>query len=1140
MHTHSDFVHLHVHTQYSLLDGACSLERLVDKAVQCRLPALSITDHGNLFGAVKFYSLCLKKGIKPIIGCELYIAPESRFKKEGRVNDETSYHILLLAKDQQGYSNLVRLVSQANVEGFYYKPRIDLELLQQHHQGLICLSACLKGEIPSAILKGDLDAAYKKADMYQSIFGKGNFYLEVMDNGMPEQAKINKYLLKMSRDLDIPLVATNDIHYINRDEAFAHEALLCLQTQTTINDPNHFRFSSDTFYFRTPQEMKELFKDYPDAVRNTVEIAKKCNFDFDFSRIHLPKFPIPEGEGGESQYLRKLCLENLGRRYPEINDEVKQRLDYELRIIHDMGFSSYFLIVWDLIRFAKAEQVPVGPGRGSAAGSIVSFLLGITDIDPLKYQLIFERFLNPSRISMPDIDMDFCYENRARVLEYVAKRYGKENVAQIITYGTLQARAAVRDVGRVLGMTYSEVDRIAKMMPPSLGAQISLREALAISSDLKNAYNNEDKIKQLIDTAIKLEGLCRHSSTHAAGVVISDKPLMDRIPLARGSEGEIVTGMDMSSLEKVGMLKMDFLGLKTLTVIEQAVKIIKRTRNVDLDIGSISLEDEKTFQLLARGDAVGVFQLESRGMRDILEKMNVSQFTDLIAVLALYRPGPLGSGLVSDFIERKLGRKPIKYLHPKLEPVLKETYGIILYQEQTMRIVHDLAGFTLAQADLLRKAIGKKILEIMQEQRSQFIDGCRKNHIPGQIAEKIFDLIEYFSGYGFNKSHSTAYALISYRTAFLKANYGVEFMAALLTSERTNTDKVVEYIHESKAMGIDVLPPDINTSFANFTVTANNDIRFGLLAVKNVGAAALENIIAVRKARKFESFFDFCERVDSRSVNKKVIESLIKCGAMDSLGLRRSQMMSLLDDILEKNMRKAKRDKRQMLLFDELPSDEPVIPDIEELPQEEILCFEKQLLGIYVSSHPLQAYENMTRWFEFNKISSFEENTSDSEVTIIGVVEKIKKLTTRRKKEEMAIIRVEDDSSHVEVILFPRTYETCAVFIQESAALLVQGRLETKERVPKIIASRVIPLDQLWSNIKQMRIIIREKNLNLGRLKSVFAANKGTVPVGFVLDQKRFSGVKVKASQSFHVRLDSSVISEIADLVGEKNLFLTL
>jgi DNA polymerase-3 subunit alpha len=684
--THADFVHLHVHTQYSLLDGACLLDRLIDKAVKYKLPALAITDHGNLFGIIKFYTRCMKKGIKPLIGCEIYVAVESRFKKDYKMGEDSNYHLILLAKDEEGYKNLIKLVSLANLEGFYYKPRIDDELLQEYNKGLVCLSSCLKGKIPSLILSDRISEAYKVADRYLNIFGKENFYLEIMENGLEEQKRVNKYLLKIAKELNIPLVATNDIHYLEKNEAFAHEVLLCIQTQTTLSDPNHFRFNSDTFYFRSPEEMKSIFKDIPEAIKNTLEITQKCNLILDFSKIHLPHFPLPEGET-ESSFLKKIVYQNLPKRYSNLTEEVKKRVEYELKVIEDTGFCSYFLIIWDLVKFAKERKIPVGPGRGSAAGSIVSYILGITDIDPLKYNLLFERFLNPARISMPDIDIDFCYERRAEVLEYVASKYGKENVAQIITFGTMLARAVVRDVGRVMGFSYSEVDKIAKMIPYSVGHHTTLKEALSTNPQLTQIYNTDNRIKRLIDVAIQLEGLSRHASTHAAGVVISDKPLIERIPIAKGVDSEIVTGFDMEDLEKTGMLKMDFLGLKTLTVIEETVKIIRRTRGIELDIAKIPLDDKKTFSLLSKGESIGVFQLESRGMREILKKLNPNNFKDLIAVLALYRPGPLGSGMIDDFIERKQGRKPISYIHPKLEPILKETYGIILYQEQTMKLL---------------------------------------------------------------------------------------------------------------------------------------------------------------------------------------------------------------------------------------------------------------------------------------------------------------------------------------------------------------------------------------------------------------------------------------------------------------------
>jgi len=1131
---HADFVHLHVHTQYSLLDGACLLERLVDKAKACRLPALAITDHGNLYGAIKFYSLCMKSGIKPIIGCECYVAVGSRFNKEHKIGEDSNHHIILLAKDEEGYRNLVRLVSMGHLEGFYYRPRIDKELLAQHSKGIIASSACLKGEISSCILSGNIDKAYKVADDYLQLFGRGNFYIEIMENGMEDQNKANKVLVKLAKDLDIPLIATNDIHYLDKEDSLAHETLLCIQTQTTMNDVKRFKFSSDAFYFRSPDEMRAAFKELPQAITNTLDVMQKCNLTFDFSKIHLPKFPVPEGMD-DMAYLTKLCYENFSNRYPNAAPEVKTRLDYELTVIKKTGFASYFLIVWDLIKYARDNGIPVGPGRGSAAGSVVSYLLRITDIDPLKYNLLFERFLNPARISMPDIDMDFCYENRGRVIEYVGKRYGENNVAQIVTFGTMQARAVVRDVGRAMGFSYGDVDKIAKMIPSAPGHSLDLKEALVQTPELSAVYNSSAEIKKLIDVAVRLEGLSRHASTHAAGVVISDQPLLNRIPLVRGSEGEMVTAFDMESLEKTGMLKMDFLGLKTLTVIASTIKIVKRTKNIDIDIDNISLEDEKTFTLLREAETIGIFQLESRGMREILRKIVPTRFEDLIAVLALYRPGPLGSGMVDDFINRKQGTKKVTYSDPRLEPILKETYGIILYQEQTMQIVSALAGFDMAQADLLRKAIGKKIPEIMEEQRNKFVTGCAKNNISEKVATQIFDLIDFFSGYGFNKSHSAAYALISWRTAYLKANFPVEFMAALLTSERTNTDKIVEYISESGRMGIKVLPPDINTSYANFTVTGEKDIRFGLFAVKNVGEVALESIVNVRREKRFESFFDFCERIDSRTVNKKVIESLIRCGAMDSFNFKRAAMAAALDKVLEKSTKK--EDVNQMMLFDTAPKKDTTMPDVEEWPTGQILEYEKALLGIYLTAHPLYAYSSALKYLDRKQISSFyDDEPKPSEVIICGIIEKVRLMTTRQKGERMAIIKVEDESANVEVFVFPRLFADVGSIVAEKAMVLIRGRLEVKERMPKILASKIMPIDSFYSDVEKVEITIDQNKNTLTSLKGIFALNKGSTPVVFKLRGGKFEGVKIKTSQDFSLKLDEKTLGAIGEIVGEENL----
>ncbi|MDD5071004.1 MAG: DNA polymerase III subunit alpha, partial [Candidatus Omnitrophica bacterium] len=967
------------------------------------------------------------------------------------------------------------------------------------------------------------------------IFGKDNFYLELMENGLPEQNTVNKTLIDISKDLNVPLIATNDVHYLEPEAAIAQEVLLCIQTQTNLADPNRFKFNSNSLYFRSPEEMKRVFSHVPEAISNTVEVAKRCNLILDFSKIHLPLFPLPQGQTEEG-YLRSITYNNLANRYKKETEEIKQRIEYELDVISKTGFSSYFLIVWDLIKFAKENDVPVGPGRGSAAGSIVSYLLGITDIDPLRYDLLFERFLNPARISMPDIDIDFCYEKRLRMLDYVAEKYGTDCVAQIITFGSMLARAVVRDVGRAMGISYGEVDKIAKMIPAIVGQKIDLKEALKTSPELAEVYKSDASIKRLIDVAVQLEGLSRHSSTHAAGVVISDKPIMDRVPVIKGSQGESITAYDMSDLEKCGMLKMDFLGLKTLTVIEETLKIIKRTKNIALDISSISLKDKKTFDLLSNAFTIGVFQLESRGMREILTKMVPTKFEDLIAVLALYRPGPLGSGMVDDFIDRKLGKKPVSYIHPMLASILKETYGIILYQEQTMKIVSVLAGFDLAAADLLRKAIGKKVPEIMDEQRTSFVSGCKKNRINEETATKIFDLIDYFSGYGFNKSHSTAYALISYRTAYLKANYPTEFMAALLTSERNNTDKIVEYINESERINIRVLPPDINTSFTNFTVTDDANIRFGLMAIKNVGNTALESIIEVRRDKPFESIFDFSERVDSRTVNKKVVESLIKSGAMDSFGLKRSQMLAISDSLISKNTKK--RDVNQLMLFES--TNEIPIPDLEELPLIDILTYEKALLGIYLTSHPLNTFSGIVKYLSRRQISSLYDDARGGDVVICGVIEKTKFLTTRRKNQRMAILKLEDETASVEVVVFPRLFEEKGFIVKEKSVILLKGKAETKEKMPKVLAEDIIPMENVLSQVKEVNLSIYKEQGGLNKLRDIFSASKGLVPVCFTLKDSKLSGIKIKTGENYSLTLNPDVLAAIGAIVGGENLSLKL
>jgi len=986
---HSDFVHLHTHTQYSLLDGACKISNLLDRVVEFKMPAVAITDHGNMFGTVEFYQQAIKKGIKPIIGCEMYIAPESRFDKQKKAGEISSFHITLLAKDITGYKNLLKLVSLGYTEGFYYKPRIDGETLSKFSSSLICLSGCLKGRMADLILSDNKDEAYKIVDNFKSIFSKGDFYLELMRNGLIEQKRLNKELIKASDELNIELVATNDVHYINKKDAKAHEALLCIQTQSTLDDPRHMKFSTNEFYLKSSEEMKELFKDLPKAISNTIEITKKCNLELDFNQIHLPNYYPPDNKS-QDEYLKDLCIKGLKPRYGrQIDKSIMNRLEHELDIIASLGYSSYFLIVWDFMHFAKENQIPVGPGRGSSAGSLVSYLLRITDIDPLKYNLLFERFLNPNRVSLPDIDIDFCYEKRQEVIDYVINKYGKENVAQIVTFGTMLARAVIRDVGRVMNFPYNEVDAIAKMLP--LDSSITIQGALNTDKEFKALYKSDSRISNLIDMAKSLEGLTRHASTHAAGVVISDKPLTEYVPLFRSTDGQLATGYSMSSLEKVGLLKMDFLGLRTLTVISEAIKIIKRTKNTDLDIHNVSLEDENTFDLLKNARTLGVFQLESSGMRDLLKKLSPSKFEGIIALLSLYRPGPIGSGMVDDYISCKKGKKSIRYDHPKLKPILESTYGVILFQEQVMQIASEVAGFSLSEADLLRRAMSKKTPEVMEDMKKGFIEGAKKNKANPNIAEKIFNLIVHFAGYGFNRSHSAAYALISYRTAYLKANFPKEYMTALLTSEMGNTDKLVSYINEAKNMGIDILAPDVNESFSKFTLVEGGDIRFGLAAVKNVGKSAIDSIVKARTLEgPFKSLYDFCSRVDLRLVNRKVTESLIKCGAFDSLKEYRAVLISGLDHAIEVAASVQKDKKSGQLSF--LDTSDTVSfeknsglgKNVKEWPRSQLLALEKQLLGFYVTGHPLVRYEDTLKAYANSNIKSLAEMQESSFVSIVN------------------------------------------------------------------------------------------------------------------------------------------------------------
>jgi DNA polymerase III subunit alpha len=1056
MRQHADYVPLHLHSEYSLLDGAIRLKELVEQAGAFRMPAVAITDHGNLFGAVEMYRLATKAGIKPIIGCEVYITPGNRLeKKHGNDSEDTSFHLILLARDNHGYRNLVTLVTRAYTEGFYYKPRIDRGLLEQYSGGLIALTSCMKGEIPFYLQRGMIDKAREKALEYKHILGPENFYIELQDNGLPEQEELNHKLFDLARELHIGIVATNDCHYLKREDARAHDILLCIQTGKTVNDKNRLRFQSDGFYFKSPEEMKHAFREIPEAVLNTRAIAERCSVEFRLGANLLPRYEL-QGKSPDS-LLEELSRAGLLNRLGQAPDPVyNQRLGRELDIIEKMDYASYFLIVWDFISHAKEQGIPVGPGRGSAAGSLVSYCLGITDIDPVKYNLLFERFLNPERISMPDIDVDFCKDRRAEVISYVAEKYGKDHVAQIITFGTMAAKAAIRDVGRALDMPYGEVDRIAKLIPNTV--HITIQDTLHTEAQMKAMYENNPNIKELIDTAMRLEGLSRHASTHAAGVVISPAPLTDYTPLYRNpSDGSIMTQFDMLSIERIGLLKFDFLGLKTLTVINKTLTYMKNNGK-ELSFKDISFDDQKTYELLSSGNTTGIFQLESAGMRDLLVKISPNRFEDLIAIVALYRPGPMGSGMIDEFIKRKKGKIPVKYDLPQLKEILDETYGVILYQEQVMRIANKLANFTMGQADILRKAMGKKKPEEMEKQKETFIQGAVANRIPEKKAMRIFDLMAYFAEYGFNKSHSAAYAYVAYQTAYLKAHYPVEFMAATLSADMDNTDKIVKSIAGCREMEIAILPPDMNFSGKEFTVVGSS-IRFGLEAVKGVGSAAIESITETRDATgPFTSVSNFLERVDQRKVNKKVVEGLIKAGAFDSLEGSRAQAMETMNRLLSSSAKNsAGRVFGQQSIFgDSREAEADVLP---EWNKDELLKYEKEALGFYITGHPLSKYSSYFKKVGTTKISELEEVSDGQEVKIAGILTAIRKIQTKSKAEIMAYCTLEDPEATIDIIVFPELYKSSITILQKDTPLLVKGTLDKTEKGIKIVSNEISRLD---------------------------------------------------------------------------------
>jgi DNA polymerase-3 subunit alpha len=1113
------FVHLHVHSHYSLLDGLAKIDDLVNRAKEDGAEALALTDHGVMYGVIEFYQKCKKAGIKPIIGVEAYLAPGSRLDKNTK-SDEKNYHLVLLAKNNEGYKNLIKLTSIAHMEGFYYKPRVDWEVLEKHRQGLIAMSACLAGEIPRLIVAGKMDKAKKRILEYQELFGKENFYLELQDHpNLEHQAEVNKKLIQLSKESGAPLVATNDVHYLNKDDDEAQDVLLCLQTKKKKEDRDRMSMIGENYSFRSTGEMTKTFKDTPQAIENTVKIAGECNLEIELGQTHLPSFQVPGGKTAD-EYLTELCMEGMAKRYGYGEDEIiklyrelaknkeggeknrdgeilrqkLERLNYELSVIKKMGFSPYFLIVADFVNWAKNNNIVVGPGRGSAAGSFVSYLAGITNLDPLEYDLLFERFLNPDRISMPDIDLDFADIRRDEVIRYVEEKYGQDHVAQIITFGTMAARAAIRDVGRALDYPYDYCDKLAKMIPMFS----KIKQALEIVGELKEIYRTEEAARKIIDYAKRLEGVARHASTHACGVLITKNPLTNYVPLqyASSSDRTIVSQYSLHPVEDLGLLKMDFLGLKNLTIIESAIKIIKNTRGLEINIDKIPLDDKGAYKLLQDGETTGIFQLESSGMKRYLRELKPTEFEDIIAMVSLYRPGPME--WIPNYIAGKQGRKKPQYLHPKLEPILSKTYGVAIYQEQVMQMARALAGFSMAQADVLRKAMGKKIPKLLAEQKEKFIDGCVKNGIASQLAEKIFSFIEPFAGYGFNRSHGACYALIGYQTAYLKANWPTEFMAALLTSDQENIDRIAIEIEECRYMGIEVLPPDINQSFASFTVitsgTAKNKIvsqaekadtiRFGLKAVKNIGNNIVDVIIKERKENgPYQDITDFLERVNDKDLNKKSLESLIKCGGLDQFG-ERGRLLGNMDGLLRFNRDINKsRDNGQVSLFADAPGlkmDNKIkLEQCAPANRREKLAWEKELLGLYITEHPFVDYKKYLSG-SVAPIAECRAHLNKDQVDIAGVITKIQKIMTRAN-EPMLFVKIEDLSGGMEILVFPSLLKETAAIWREGEAVLCRGKLSDKDQEIKLLCNKAVELT--LENVEQAIIKFKKENGTVNHVK---------------------------------------------------------
>ena len=1077
-----EFTHLHVHTEYSLLDGSNKINEYVARVKELGMDSAAITDHGVMFGCIDFYRAAKAAGIKPILGCEVYVAPGSRFDKEIGKEEDRYYHLVLLAENQEGYQNLIKIVSAGFVDGFYYKPRVDLEILEKHHEGIIALSACLAGEVARNITKGFYEESKKAALRYEEIFGKGNFFLELQDHGIPEQQRVNQQLVRMSRETGIELVATNDIHYTYSTDAEAHDILLCVQTGKRLADEDRMRYEGGQYYVKSVEEMAALFPYAPQALENTHKIADRCNVEIEFGVTKLPKFDVPEGYNAW-EYLNKLCFDGLATRYSGDMKELEERLNYELNVIKNMGYVDYFLIVWDFIRYARDHDIIVGPGRGSAAGSLVSYTLGITKLDPIKYNLLFERFLNPERVSMPDIDVDFCFERRQEVIDYVVEKYGKDRVVQIVTFGTMAARGVIRDVGRVMDLPYAQCDSIAKMIPTELN--ITIEKAMKMNPELRGLYEADETVKKLIDMSRRLEGLPRHTSMHAAGVVISQKPVVEYVPLSRASDGSLVTQFTMTTLEELGLLKMDFLGLRTLTVIQNAAKLVERDKGVVLDMDHIDYDDKKVYAMLGAGKTEGVFQLESGGMTSFMKELKPGSLEDVIAGISLYRPGPMD--FIPQYIRGKNNPDSITYDCPELEPILDATYGCIVYQEQVMQIVRNLGGYTLGRSDMVRRAMSKKKTSVMEKERQNFVYGNEEEGVPGcinkgiseKVANKIFDDMIDFAKYAFNKSHAAAYAVVAYQTAFLKYYYPVEFMAALMTSVIDNPSKVSEYILSSRRMGIAILPPDINKGESSFSVDGGS-IRYGLSAIKSIGRPVIEGLVEERNLRGgFKTLRDFIERMSGRDINKRTIENFIKAGAFDGIpGNRRQKMMVYVQILDAVNQEKKTAMTGQMSLFDLVSEEEKEayeirMPDVEEYPKEAKLAFEKEVLGVYISGHPLEEYEQ--RWR--NNITAVttdflpDEETGmprvidNSKVTVGGMITG-KTIKYTKTNKVMAFLTVEDLVGTVEIVVFPRDYEKNAQLMEEDDKVFIQGRVSAEdEKASKLICENIRSFDDVPSEL---------------------------------------------------------------------------